>query len=240
MVAQDVARSSDFYTGVLGGEVVTPAQYVVRHSDRSSAATSRPPTSTTGLPGPESPTSPRSSTTKPCPETPKRHSAPHTRSPSTPPSSSSSAPPMSASKPTECKPRPRPGSPPIAACPQPDNTDRSTRRSGGPTCPSAQRHPYNPGSTRSTQAPARHPKVLGRRDLAERPRAQHLTSVGVLRPPTELADPLRDDHRPGRCATERVPQAAPACGCQRTAGLPCGRSSDLLAGGHVISLSADI
>lgn len=68
MVAKDVARSSDFYTGVLGGEVVTPAPYGGRHSDRSSAATSRPPTSTTGWPGPESPASPRSSTTKPCPE----------------------------------------------------------------------------------------------------------------------------------------------------------------------------
>ena len=30
----------------------------------------------------------------------------------------------------------------------------------------------------------------------------------------------------------------PTC-CQRTAGLPCGRTVDLLAGGHVISLSAD-
>ena len=27
--------------------------------------------------------------------------------------------------------------------------------------------------------------------------------------------------------------------CQRTAGLPCGRSADFPAGGHVISLSAD-
>jgi hypothetical protein len=82
--------------------------------------------------------------------------------------------------------------PPIAASPQPDNTDRSTRRSGGPTCPSAQRHPHNPGSTRSTQAPARRPKVLERRDLAERP----LRRECHKRIPFRSRFPLRRSYQP--------------------------------------------